>query len=386
MARSKVFWLALASLALVVGVTFWQAGLLAVRQAGTASGDFLYGEERTDGYFTIRDTNGRILDMTARMVYPGDELIAEDNRHYRIHRIEGDTAWAELLGVETLSWDEARPVTTRGGARNLVAIYNTHSDESYIPTDGTESIPAGGGIYKVGEVMAEKLRSLGVQVEYDKRPHEPHDAEAYRRSRRTAVKLAQNGPAAILDIHRDGVPQASFYNAHIAGLEVTKVRLVVGRQNANMEANLDFAKRLKAYLDEKYPGLVRGIFIARGDYNQDISPRSILVEVGTYTNRRDQAQKGGALFVEALPPVLGIGTAASPQGPGPVGPGAPPSTLGDWKGVLWVIVALVVGGIAFLVISTGSWEGAKERLRRFADREWGFGWPRPQRKRDDPRR
>lgn len=382
MARSKVFWLGLASLALVVGVTFWQAGLLAVRPAGVATGDFLWGEERKDGYFTIRDTNGRILDLTARVVYPGDELITGDNHHYRIHRIEGDMAWAELLGVETLSWEEAQPVAAQGEARNLVAIYNTHSDESYTPTDGAESIPAGGGICKVGEVMAEKLRSLGIQVEYDKRPHEPHDSEAYRRSRRTAVKLAQDAPAAILDIHRDGVPQASFYNAQIAGEDVTRVRLVVGRQNANMRANLDFAKRLKAYLDEKYPGLVRGIFIGRGDYNQDISPRSVLVEVGTYTNRRDQAQRGGALFAEALPPVLGIGTAASPQGPGPVGPGAPPSTRGDWTGVLWVIVALVAGGIAFLVISTGSWQGAKERLRRFASREWGIAWPRPQRKRD----
>ncbi|TDA67043.1 MAG: stage II sporulation protein P [Clostridia bacterium] len=385
MTKSKTFWLVLASLALVVGLTFWQANL-EVRPAEVASGDLLYGEERTDGYFTIRDTNGRILDMTARVVYPGDEFIAEDNRHYRINRIEGDTAWTELLGVETLSGDSAQPVTAGGGARNLVAIYNTHSDESYTPTDGSDSIPAGGGIYKVGEVMAERLRSLGVQVEYDKRPHEPHDAEAYRRSRRTAVKMAQDAPAAILDIHRDGVPQASFYDARIAGEDVTRVRLVVGRQNANMGANLDFAKRLKAYLDEKYPGLVRGIFIGRGDYNQDISPRSVLVEVGTYTNGRDQAQRGGALFVEGLPPVLGIGTAASPQGPGPVGPGAPPSTRGDWRGVLWVIVALVAGGIAFLVISTGSWQGAMERLRRFTTREWGLGWPRPQRKRDDPRR
>ena len=39
-----------------------------------------------------------------------------------------------------------------------------------------------------------------------KTPHDPHDAMAYDRSRRTAAELLKKNPIALLDIHRDAVP------------------------------------------------------------------------------------------------------------------------------------------------------------------------------------
>lgn len=331
-------------------------------------------DERTDGsYFTILDQRGRIIDKTARVVYPGDELITESNHRYRVIRVVGDTAYAQLLGREKLEWrkdakkagsfPEALPV--QAGQRNLIAVYHTHSDESYLPTDGTQSRPGDGGIFKVGEVFVEKLKSMGVRVDYTKQPHEPHDADAYRRSRRTAFRLVQKAPAAVVDIHRDGIPDPDVYIANVAGETVTKIRLVVGRQNQNMGANLDFAKRLKAYLDERYPGLVRGIFLAHGNYNQDLSPRSILIEVGTYTNNREQAQRGAALFAEALPRVLGIAVTPSYLAPGMLGAGA------DWLGILWILLAIGGIGFGFLWLSTGSLRGVRKRLEDFFVREWG---------------
>ncbi|MGB9885953.1 MAG: stage II sporulation protein P [Moorellales bacterium] len=335
-------------------------------------------DERTDGtYFTIVDSHGRVIDQTARVVYPGDELITAENYHYRVVKVAGDTAYAELLGREPLEW--SRPVAAtgeevvavQGGQRNLIAVYHTHSDESYLPSDGRSSRPGDGGIYKVGEVFTERLRSLGVRVDYNKQPHEPHDADAYRRSRRTAFRLVQKGPAAIIDLHRDGIPDPDSYDAVVAGEPVARIRLVVGRQNQNLGANLDFAKRVKAYLDQHYPGLVRGIFLAHGNYNQDLSPHSLLVEVGTYTNSRERAQRGAALFAEALPRVLGIAVAPSPLAPGVMGAGA------DWLGVVWVLLALSGSIIGYLYLSTGSWEGVRERFREFFAREWGrLGRPR----------
>jgi len=353
--------------------------------AGTAAGPIAAAageaDERTDGtYFTIVDAHGRVIDQTARVVHAGDELITSDNYRYRVVRVSGDTAYAELLGRERLTWRSPAVsgsgegvLAVQGGGRNLVAVYHTHSDESYLPTDGASSRPGDGGIYRVGEVFAEKLRTLGVQVEYNKQPHEPHDADAYRRSRRTAFRLAEKGPAAIVDLHRDGIPNADTYQAQVAGEPVARIRLVVGRQNQNMGANLDFAKRVKAYLDERYPGLVRGIFLAHGNYNQDLSPHSLLVEVGTYTNSRERAQRGAALLAEALPRVLGIAVAPSPLAPGAMGAGA------DWVSVLWVVIALVASVAGYLYLSTGSLAGMKERMREFLAREWGRLGGRPRR-------
>ena len=325
-------------------------------------------------YTTIRDQKGVVVNKISRMVFVGDEFITEDNLHYRVNKVEGFEAEAVLLGKEEIAWQvdtgaehvsgSDMPVQQQKNLNELIAVYHTHSDESYIPTDGSESIPGEGGIFKVGSVFSEKLRSLGVQVIHDERSHEPHDANAYLRSRRTAVKLLRKNPAAIVDVHRDGVPDPDFYRDEISGMEVSKIRIVVGRQNQNMQANLDFAKRVKGYLDDKYPGLVRGIFLAKGNYNQDLSPRTILIEAGTHTVSRERAQKGAALFAEAIPPVLGITGAGTPfqqRGAG---------TPGDLGATLFVITAIILGFAAYLVISTGSVEGAVKKVKQFVTVEW----------------
>lgn len=331
-------------------------------------------------YFTVQDKDGNELDKISRQVYVGDEFITEDNIRYRIQKIEGLTATAIFVSKEDIGWEvhesstgspvssdltQSIPVQEQTSQNNLIAIYHTHSAESYIPTDGTESKPGQGSILKVGKVFAQKLESLGLEVVHDLRSHEPHDSSAYLRSRRTATKLLSKNPATIIDVHRDGVPDPDFYTDEISNVPVSKIRLVVGRQNQNMQANLDFAKKLKGYMDQKYPGLVKGIFMAKGNYNQDLSPRSILVEAGTHTIKRERAEKGIALFAEALPPVLGI-TAAPPSG----GNAGATATGGDAAAAIFTILALVLGLGVYLVISTGSIEAAVQKVKEFVTVEW----------------
>lgn len=333
-------------------------------------------------FFTICDKKGKELDRMSRQVYVGDELITQDNMRYRVEKIEGKTATAAFVGKEKIAWegiesdaekavaadsDQSLPVQNQNQTtqNNIIAVYHTHSDESYIPSDGTQSIPGEGGIFKVGDVFAEKLRSLGVEVIHDLRSHEPHDASAYRRSRRTATKLLSKEPAAIIDVHRDGVPDPDFYLDEVSGMQVSNIRLVVGRQNQNMQANYDFAKKLKAHTDERYPGLMKGIYIAKGNYNQDLSPRSVLIEAGTHTISRERAQKGIALFAESLPPVLGIAAAPRAAENETIG-----GTSGDAAATLFVIVALLLGVAIYLVVSTGSIEAAIKKAKEFVTVEW----------------
>lgn len=371
-----------AVLALTVGeekiISTFDSGSINLPGIGAYEGELEPGK-----YYTICDKKGKELDRTSRHVFVGDELITEDNSHYKVEKVEGTIATAVLIGKEKIVWNEndgtsGTPVHTGGNIEsvpaqqqqetknNLIVVYHTHSDESYIPTDGTESIPGDGGIFKVGNVFTEKLRSLGVEVVHDLRSHEPHDANAYQRSRRTATKLLSKEPVAIIDIHRDGVPDPDFYREEISNMPVSKIRLVIGKQNQNMQANFDFAKRLKGYTDQKYPGLVKGIFLGRGNYNQDLSPRSILVEAGTHTISRERAQKGIALFAETLPPVLGITAAPTPS----PSEGQPVGTSGDAAATIFVIVALLLGTAAYLVISTGSVEAAVKKAKEFVTVEW----------------
>jgi len=339
-----------------------------------------------DNFTTIVDENGETLSVMARMTYVGDQLYTADGRSYRIDRVDGGRAEATFLGMDPqiVAYNEfyanqVATVATNNADQNnsSVAIYHTHSAESYVPTDGKDSIPFQGGIYRVGQAMVDKLQGKGVNVKYDETPHDPHDNNAYVRSRRTAAKLLQEKPAAIFDVHRDGIPDPAYYRATIDGQKVAKLRLVVGRQNPRMDANMDFAKQMMAAANNMHNQIVKEIFVAKGNYNQDLAPHALLIEAGTHTNTRDEAATGVALFSEAVPAVLGLAAGGTETSAAPSGATPATSGGGAGKALAWILGLTAVGGLVFLLISSGSWENAKKRISSFGKEFTSFFGPRP---------
>ncbi|MDF2569772.1 MAG: stage sporulation protein [Sporomusa sp.] len=350
--------------------------------------------ERNDGsYSTIVDEGGNSVYMTGWRVQAGDQVITENNRRYEVVRVEGDTAHAKFIGEVNLSLyyqDQGQSVLARlrgllepaiaqaeGGGK--VAIYHTHSDESYVPTDGKESILGAGGIYKVGAKFSESLKSKGVNVVFSEAKHDPHDDMAYERSRRTALNLIKKEqPDAVFDLHRDAVPP-QVYKGKVDGQDISKIQLVVGKHGPTGKQIEDYALQIKAASDKQHPGLVKGIFFAKGgDYNQDLHPRSMLLEVGAHTNDRESAEKGIALFSDVIPTILGKSSA--PTGPNAAGTtGADGNTglgsaaggaSGATKSMGWIVGLLIVGVAAFLFLSTGSMKEAGAKLKNFASTEF----------------
>lgn len=345
--------------------TQWQQNgtFLPVWDAGSQSGD-----EQVDGtYFTLYDQDtGEAVEYMSRKVYVGDELLTGDNKHYKVTKIDGQNAYCQLLEERQLRevlaelQEAAKTVSTQLGAFQTIAIYCTHTDESYVPTSGTESKNGGGDILDVATVMATVLEEQGVTVIHSENIHDPHDVNAYQRSRKTAAELLQEAPAAMIDVHRDGVPDPDYYATEFDGEAATQIRLVVGRQNQNSEANIEFAEKMKAYYDEVKPGLIKSIFMAKGNYNQDLAPHSVLLEVGTHTNSLEEAEVGAREFAEVLPQFLGLKTAAEEQEPNaavqeePQAQTAAEKSGGMGKAILWLVVLAAVGGFAFVWISRGS--------------------------------
>ncbi|MFZ5597710.1 MAG: stage II sporulation protein P [Bacillota bacterium] len=337
--------------------------------------------DHNSGYVVeIKDREGNIISKAARGVVAGDEIINSDGKHYRVVSVTGNQATAEFTGMDQqfLAYNEyfanvEVPVSnlTAEQKRQIIGVYHTHSDESYVPTDGTEAIPFKGGIYQVGQSLVNKLRNEKVSVDYDKTPHDPHDNNAYYRSRRTAANLMKNNPIALLDIHRDGIPDPDYYRKNVSNEDVAQLRIVIGRQNPKMDSNLDFAKRMMAYANNVHPKIVKEIFMANGNYNQDLMSTALLIEAGTHTNTRDEAERGVALFADAIPTVLGI-TTAPPGGGG----AAATKNTGTWKALAWVLGLLVIGGGAFLLVSSGGLKQAGQRLSSYVGREFtGFFGP-----------
>ena len=367
------WWLLLVSV--LVSPALWaatrgpSAGLAALPPLPEGIGDEL--DERLDGgFFRLVDAAGREITQTARILAEGDSYIDEDNRLYRVTAVVGDLVRVEEAGLvqlpdpaEIRAQFDRQPSVLASVAQFLglaqkpnrvVGIYHTHSDESYVPTSGTETEWTG-DIYQVGRVMRDALEEAGYTVYWSDNNHNPHDGQAYLRSRRTAAELLRHRPGTLIDVHRDAIPDPNAYLTRQNGDSVARVRLVVGRQNQNQEANLEYAKRLKALADDEFPGLVKGIFLAWGNYNQDLGPNTILLEFGTHTVSLADAQKAAQLFAKVIPAAAGLapGTGGSAE----AGQGA-----AGWRWVAWLLVAAVLGTIAFLVLNKGAWERWSRRL------------------------
>jgi len=332
--------------------------------AGSAVGQ---PELQGNKYFSLVDEKNRVINQTGSQVYPGDLFIAADNSKYRVVEVVATTARCVYQGkeimpqldtvAETQSYlGKAVPVIGKG-KKPTIAVYHTHSDESYVPTDGKESINGKGGIYDVGASFVKQLEAQGFKVDYNTNNHNPHDINAYSRSRKTASALLKDMPVAIIDVHRDSTPPGE-YQATVKGQNVTKIKLVVGRSNPNSKTNMEFAKRLKVAMDKKNPGLSEGIFVGKGDYNQDLSPRAMLIEVGAHTNSKQEAEKGVKLFAQVLPSVLGMAGTTTTGTTTPKAEAAKKPFQQDSQGsgtailIIVVITAAVIGG--FFLLNRGS--------------------------------
>ena len=323
-----------------------------------------------DCCFTMVDYAGNIIMQTGHWIYLEDEYLTADNKLFQVIGIDEEQylARAELIDeVELEHWSlndlrkelgisviEAQENQNRG----LIGVYHTHNAESYVPTDGTDSVNGKGGIHQVGAAFVNTLKNLGVSVEYSEHLHLPHDRGAYRRSRNTVLELLSKNPDAIFDIHRDAAPRGE-YALQLGNEWITSIQFVVGRQNQNLGINKKFAQSIKKIADEMYPGLVKGIFYGRGNYNQDLTPLSLLLEVGAHTNSRDAAERGISLFSEVVD-LYFYGPQAEAKGRGSALPEAAAAARRSITG----LVLFVISGVAiFYIINAGGFGPALERLK-----------------------
>ncbi len=336
--------------------------------------------ERGAGYYTVLDEQGRELLATSQHLQPGDRFISADNYEYRIIKIKGEEVYTKKLGSVKLIDKKAKSFLDRirgffknksseelaiqGVSKRPICIYHTHNDESYIPSDGADSILDKGGIVKVGEVMVNAFEKNGVAAIHSKVSHAPHDGMAYERSRATAAQLLKKIPIALIDVHRDAAP-GSNYAKVIEGKSYTQMMMVMGNQNPNYKSNVAFAKKVKASIDKVYPGLTKGILIKSGKYNQDLSTHAFLLEVGSQYNTRESAERTANAFAAATSSMMTGTGAESAQG-----------TNGEEvranisSGLIWIVIIGLGGSTAFLFLNEDRIRGIKRKLRQIKRTEF----------------
>lgn len=359
--------------------------------------------EAGDSVWNLVTENGDVLTQLTYEPDAGDEYVSGDNTLYSVIRVEGNQAVVRndgALALPDVSWldaDAALAVSAIGEKR--IAMYCTHSDESYEPSDGTYSSDERGSIYEIAEALAGALQEDGVNTTVSDVLHHPHDAGAYRRSRQTAMELLREfAPDALLDIHRDGIPDPKQYQTTIGGRECSQIRLLVGRGNQNMEVNKEFALTIKAVADKIYPGLIKDIYMGKGVFNQDLLPKSVLLECGTYTLEKELVLRSMPMMADVLYRTLYGGvtgsagtvsdTRASGQSNGTedgIVPGATDVPVphegndGSMTGILWVVGLFVVGIIAYGILAAGSMKsGVRKAGRHLSEMTGGLIGKKPE--------
>ena len=344
------------------------AGLCLLIFGGVASAEVVGDEE----IYRLADLSGNVITSRAERIYEGDEYIGGDNLLYRVRSVDDAmrVATAECLGqdpdlvaprsAETSAiFANASPenVSRSEGGKGLICMYSTHSDESYVPSDGSSSEVEGAGIYDVGDTLKKNLAKRGWEVEYSKQTSLPHDAGAYRRSRQIAEDFVKRQPAVLLDLHRDGIPDPEEYETKVDGEEMTKIRLFVGRSNPNSSVNRSLAKKIKAEADERYPNLIKDIFIGKGDYNQDLYPQSLLLELGTHTSEKPKVEKSTALIAEVLDNVLNASASADARDAE-----HERQNRAAAPAILWLVGLSVLGALIYGLAATGTLKNWREKL------------------------
>lgn len=320
--------------------------------------------------YTMLDASGNQITLRGGQMFAGDEYISGDNQLYRIVTVDDEsrTAVAERVGdaevdpVALASFfvqraeAKEKPEKNSDDSKHLICMYSTHSDESYLPEDGEASKWENAGIYDVGNALKDELEKRGIEVVYSEESFLPHDADAYNRSRATAEELLKKGPDALLDIHRDAIP-AEQYETEVDGEDISMVRLFVGRSNQNSAANKAFAQQIKKIADKEYPGLIKDIYIGKGNYNQELYPQALLLEFGTHKIEKDKAIGATKYIAEVLDTVL-YGESAKAETV------AQTKTKPAAKGIFWAVGLAVLAAVIYGIASTGSFGGMWNKVKR----------------------
>lgn len=193
----------------------------------------------------------------------------------------------------------------------LVIIYHTHSSESYMPfkESNYHRVDEEGTVRDVGNVLENELKKKGINVIHDKTIHDrPSYNESYSRSLATIKTLKEKYPTAlyIIDLHRDAAAASATEGKYIEidGKRVAKFSMVVGRSNENYVELYDFAKKVSGKAAAMYSGFGGEIIEKDYNYNEFVSNKALLLEVGNNKNTIEEARECGKYFAEVLASII----------------------------------------------------------------------------------
>lgn len=117
-------------------------------------------------------------------------------------------------------------------------------------------------------------------------------------------EIQKNNYDLIIDIHRDAVGKSASTVKH-QDVNYAKVAFIIGLKNPNYKKNLEKAEILSREMNKIIPNISRGIIKKGGVgvnsiYNQDLSDKLLLIEIGAIENTEDEVYRTVSVLAQAI--------------------------------------------------------------------------------------
>lgn len=223
----------------------------------------------------------------------------------------------EQLNADDLLGRDMKIDTSTEGPK--VLIFHTHSQETFVDSDGTPAT----SIVGIGEYLKEQLEAKGIPTMhhdgvYDLVNGKLDRSSAYELCEAEVRKILEANPSieVAIDLHRDGVNENTHLVTEINGKPTAKIMYFNGlsRTKANgdiaylknpyIQDNLAFSLQMQIASETYYPGFTRHIYLKGYRYNLHLKPKSLLVEAGAQTNTVQEMKNAMEVLADTLYHVL----------------------------------------------------------------------------------
>lgn len=194
--------------------------------------------------------------------------------------------------------DEETTVATPVSKDKKIHIYNTHQSEEYADYNVVEG----------ANYLKSCLNNLGYACDVEGNNFEQYKSVnniAYNQSYTVSKmyleqSLASNGPYdMIIDLHRDSVDKNLSTIVH-QDIPYVKIMFVVGETSGKYESVNQVSEDLSARMNEKIPGISRGVYVKQSHYNQGISDNMVLIEMGAQQNTKEEVMHTVELLSQVM--------------------------------------------------------------------------------------
>ncbi|MBQ1371736.1 MAG: stage II sporulation protein P, partial [Oscillospiraceae bacterium] len=206
-----------------------------------------------------------------------------------------------------------------------ILIIHSHSCESYTQTEGHTYVPSANyrtldfenNMIAVGDSLTEELGALGVEVIHDRSYNDyPDYNRSYAVAREKIQGYLEQYPSItmVIDLHRDALDKPVREVVEWEGQSLAPLMLVIGTDEGGLshphwEDNLSCGLKLQALGNREVPELFKRPSFRRERFNGDLTPGSLIVEVGSTENTLPEAKAAMPYLARWLAELLKAGEA-----------------------------------------------------------------------------